>query len=94
MWPTDDVKHIPGLKHTAHFEKLQVAYNDALRLLLRRPQKLSAEMFVNAHVNTLNAVVRNLISTVMCQMDASENQFINSLTDSNYSGDTVAAVSF
>ena len=70
----------------ASMKKLQVAYNDALRILLKRPRWLSAsEMFVNARVNTFNAVLRNLMYRFMCRLDASENQIINSLTHINCS---------
>ena len=77
---TDDVK-IALFKayctplYTAHFwcryskskyNKLRVAYNDALRILLRLPRCTSAsQLFVNSGVPTLNALLRNLMYSFM-----------------------------
>lgn len=41
-------------------KKLQVAFNDALRILLKIPRLTSAsQMFVSSDVPTLHAVLRN-----------------------------------
>lgn len=41
-------------------QRLQVAYNDFLRILLHRPRWCNArEMFVSTYINTLQAVLRN-----------------------------------
>ena len=66
----------------ASLQKLQVAYNDAMRILLKRPRWSSAsEMFVAARVNTFNAVLRNVMYKFMCRLDVSENSVIIGLTN-------------
>ncbi len=52
-------------------QKLQVAYNDAMRILLRRPRWHSAsEMFVNVRVITFKALLRNLMYRFICRLNA------------------------
>ncbi len=58
-------------------QKLQVAYNDAMRILLRRPRWHSAsEMFVSARVITFKALLRNLMYRFICWLNASKNEII------------------
>lgn len=55
-------------------QKLTVAYNDALRLLLKRPRWSSAsELFVTSRISTLPAVLRNLMYKFICRLNSSEN---------------------
>ncbi len=50
-------------------KKLQVAYNDALRIVLKIPRRSSAsEMFVSNNVPTFNAVLRNCMHRFMCRL--------------------------
>ena len=61
-------------------EKLKVAYNDALRLLVRVPRWHSAsQLFVNLRVPTCQALLRNLMYKFMCRLDKSENSVIVNL---------------
>ena len=70
----------------ASLHKLQVAYNDALRILLRRPRWCSAsEMFVAAGVNTLQATMRNVMYKFICRLNNSENYIIMALTSIKFS---------
>jgi len=78
-----------------------VAFNDAMRILLKRPKWTRAsEMFVAAGVNTFKAVLRNLMYEFICRVDDSENEIImflsniNSALDANSPscGDTGTAV--
>jgi len=52
-----------------------VAYNDAMRILLKRP-RWTSEMFVAAGVNTFNAVLINLMHKFICRVDDSENEIM------------------
>ena len=62
--------------------RLQVAYNDAMRILLRRPRWSSAsEMFVTAGVNTLQALLRNLMYKFICRLNVSQNVIIKLLVN-------------
>ncbi len=66
----------------ASLKKLQVAYNDAMRILLKRPRWCSAnEMFVAARVSTFHAVLRNQMYKFICRLDVSENSIIMGLTN-------------
>ena len=92
---TDDVK-IALFKaycsplYTAHlwcsysagkYRKLRVAYNDALRILLRLPRWTSAShLFVNSGVPTLGAVLRNLMYSFIKRLNKSNNEIIMTLT--------------
>ena len=91
---TDDVK-IALFKayctplYTAHlwcsyskgkYNKLRVAYNDALRIMLRLPRWTSAShLFVNSGVPTLDAVLRNLMYSFMMRLNDSNNEIIMTL---------------
>ena len=66
----------------AKMKKLQVAYNDAFRILLKLPRWTSAsEMFVTNNVPTFDALLRNLMYRFMCRLTASKNIIIVSLSD-------------
>lgn len=57
--------HLRSNYRTASLLRLQVAYNNAVRIVLRRPRWHNAsEMFVSAGVNTFQAVLRNLCINV------------------------------
>ena len=91
---TDDVK-ISLFKayctpmYTAHlwcryskskYNKLRVAYNDALRILLRQPRWTSAtRLFVNSGIPTLDAVLRNMMYGFMTRLMDSKNEIIMTL---------------
>lgn len=63
------------------YRKLQVAYNDALRILLKVPRWTSAsQLFVQNNVPTLNAVIRNFVFTFMKRLEDSQNVILNVLT--------------
>ena len=62
--------------------RLNVAYNDGLRMLPRVPQWSSAsQMFVNADVPTCPAVLRRLMYSCMCRLTTSMNSIILVLTN-------------
>jgi len=70
----------------ASLRKLQVAYNDAMRILLKRPRWSSAsEMFVAAGVNTLQAVLRNLMYKCICRLNDSDNEILLALSNIRFS---------
>ncbi len=63
-------------------KKLQVAYNDALRIVLKIPRRSSAsEMFVSNNVPTLMHVLRNCMYRFMCRLIGSKNIIIVSMAD-------------
>ena len=63
-------------------QKLTVAYNDCMRLLLKAPRCCSAsQMFVDINVPTCPAVLRNLIYRFMCRLTVSRNSIILALSD-------------
>ena len=63
-------------------QKLKVAYNDGMRLLLKVPRCNSAsQMFVNIGVPTCSAVLRNLMYKCMCRLSDSANSVILILTN-------------
>ncbi len=63
-------------------QKLQVAYNDAMRILLRIPRWHSAsEMFVSVSVITFKALLRNLMHRFICRLNASKNEIIVGLSN-------------
>ena len=65
----------------ARMRKLQVAYNDAFRILLKLPRWTSASfMFVHSNVPTFHAVLRNLMFKFMGRLIDSENEIIMALT--------------
>ncbi len=56
----------------AKMKKLQVAFNDALRILLKFPRWMSAsQLFVSIDVPTLHAVLRNYMYSFLCRLRAS-----------------------
>ena len=62
--------------------RLNVAYNDGLRMLPRVPRWSSAsQMFVNADVPTCPAVLRRLMYSCMCRLTTSMNSIILVLTN-------------
>ena len=74
--------HLWSSYKKASLQKLKVAYNDAMRILLRRPRWCSAsEMFVAARVNTFQAVLRNLMYRFVCRVDESVNTIIVSIAN-------------
>lgn len=63
-------------------QKLQVAYNDGLRILLKKPRWSSAsELFCGLGVNTFHALLRNLMYKFICRLDGSCNQIIMLLSN-------------
>ena len=71
---------------TAKLKKLQVAYNDAFRILLKLPRWTSASsLFVTSNVPTFHAVLRNFMYKFMCRLPESKNNLIIALTDTKQS---------
>jgi len=69
-----------------NMQRLIVAYNDGMRLLLKQPRWSSAsQMFVNVGVPTCTALIRNFIFRYMCRISVSENRIIQALAHSNFS---------
>lgn len=61
--------------------KLQVAYNDCLRILLEKPRSSSAsKLFCDSGLSTLQALLRNLMFKFMSRLDESQNCIIMMLT--------------
>lgn len=70
----------------AKMKKLQVAFNDVLRILLKLPRWISAsQMFVSNDVPTLHAVLRNYMHSFMCPLSDSRNTIIMDLSGKRYS---------
>ena len=67
--------------HTvASFHRLNVAYNNVLRRLLRRPRFCSASgLFVECRIPNCKAVIRNLIFRFMTRLDLSTNSIISTI---------------
>ena len=64
------------------FQRLNVAYNDALRMLLRVPRWHSAsQLFVSLGIPTFKALLRNLMYSFMCRLNESVNDIIMKLSD-------------
>lgn len=97
---TDDVKvnlfrayctpfytaHLWCKYHTAKLKKLQVAYNDAFRILLQFPRWTSAStLFVNCSVPTFHALLRNFMHRFMGRLAGSSNGIISTLCDTRQS---------
>ncbi len=62
--------------------KLQVAYNDCMRILLKKPRWCSAsDLFCKARVQSFPALMRNLMYTFSCRLDNSRNTIIMLLTN-------------
>ena len=67
-------------KTTIH--KLQVAYNDCMRILLQKPRWCSAsELFCKARVNTFQALLRNLMYKFIGRLDGSQHGIIKLLAN-------------
>ena len=61
----------------ASMYKLQVAYNDCMRILLKKPRWSSAsELFCSVRVYTFHALLRNLMYKFMCRLNDSMNSVI------------------
>jgi len=70
-------------KATEH--KLQ-AYNDCMRILLKKPRWCSAsDLFCKARVNTFQALLRNLMYKFIGRLDRSQNGIIKLLTNPSIS---------
>ena len=66
--------------------RLQVAYNDCFRILLKKPRWSSAsELFVKAGVNTIQALLRNLMYRFIGRLNDSKNEIIMLLSNPSYS---------
>lgn len=66
----------------AKMQKLQVAFNDALRILLKHPRWTSAsQLFVSNNVPTLHAVLRKCMYNFICRLNDSKNGIIMVLND-------------
>jgi len=64
--------------------KLQVAYNDAFRQLLREPRWCSASrLFVYNNVPSFDAVIRKLVYTFWCSLCKSDNMLIQAVLSSD-----------
>ena len=62
--------------------KLQVAYNDCLRILLKKPRSTRASaLFCTLGLTTFMALLRNLTYKFMCRLDRSLNRLIRLMTD-------------
>ena len=63
-------------------QRLTVAYNDAMRMLLKVPRYLSAsQMFAELQVPACQAVIRNLMFKFICRIEKSTNSIISALVD-------------
>ena len=68
----------------ASFHCLNVAYNNILRRLLRRPRFCSASgLFVECRIPNCKAVIRNLIFRFMTRLDLSKNSIIFTIIGSD-----------
>ena len=62
--------------------KLQVAYNDCLRILLKKPRSTRAsKLFCDLGLSTFMALLRNLTYKFMCRLENSENNIISLMSD-------------
>ena len=62
--------------------KLHVAYNNVFRSLFKLPYRCSAsEMFAIRHVNSCQAVIRNLIYRFSNRLKASENKILSTIVN-------------
>ena len=71
--------------HTvASFHRLNVAYNNVMRRLLRRPRFCSASgLIAECRIPNCKAVIRNLIFRFMTRLDLSTNSIISTILDSD-----------
>ena len=66
------------------FKSIQVAYNDAFRILLQLPSRCSAsEMFATARVDSYKAFIRKCIFSFRQRILASVNSIVVSVTNSD-----------
>ena len=62
--------------------KLQIAYNDCMRIFLCKPRWSSAsELFCNLGVSTFQALRRNLMYRFICRINVSQNYIIGLLVN-------------
>ena len=62
--------------------KLQVTYNDCLRILLKQPRWCSAsDLFCRSGVSTFHALLRTLMYTFICRLNVSKNSVVMVLVD-------------
>ncbi len=62
--------------------KLQVAYNDCMRILLKKPRWcIASYLFCKARVQSFPALMRNLMYKCICRLDNSRNTIIMLLTN-------------
>ena len=63
-----------------NMQRLRVAYNDALRILLKVPRWHSAsDLFVSCGIHTFEALLRHSMYGFMCRLDESRNRIIEGL---------------
>ena len=56
------------------YKKIEVAYNNSLRILLNLPKFSSAsDMFVSRHVNTMDAQIRKQMYSLKCHIESCNN---------------------
>src|SRR4029434_10861211 len=68
--------------HSGRLRKLKVAYNDCLRILLKKPRSTRAsQLFCNMGLTTFMALLRNLTFKFMSQLDCSTHFIIYLMTD-------------
>ena len=66
--------------------KLMVAYNDCLRILLKKSRFGSASMlFCDSGLSTFHALLRNLMYKFTCRLDGSKNEVITMMANPMYS---------
>lgn len=76
----------------AKMKKLQVAYNDAFRILLKLPRCTSAsQMFVSSNVPTFYALLRNFMVKFICRQSDSDNKVIQVLVEPAWSDTTYSS---
>ncbi len=81
-WRCHFTAHLWCNYRASSLQKLQVAYNDAMRILPRIPRWHSAsEMFVSVRVITFKALLRNLMHRFICRLNASKNEIIVGLSN-------------
>lgn len=71
-----------GYLQKSSMHRLQVVYNDALRLVLRMLRwTRRSEMFASVRVSNLQAILKNVISKCICSLNSSENMIVLHLTN-------------
>ena len=70
----------------ASMYKLQVAYNDCMRILLKQPRWCSAsQLFCNVGVTTFHALLRTLMYKFICRLNVCTNSIVKVLVDPMHS---------